>query len=39
VLEHGRVVGRTYDRVPGELIANEEWPGKLTRENRKAATA
>jgi glyoxylase-like metal-dependent hydrolase (beta-lactamase superfamily II) len=39
VLEHGRVVGRTFDRVPGELIANEDWPGKLTRENQKAATA
>jgi hypothetical protein len=29
------VVGRTFDRVPGPLISNEEWPGKLTRQNQK----
>ena len=39
VIEHGRVIGRTFDRVPGELISNEEWPGKLTRENRKVESA
>ena len=32
VLERGRVVGRTFDSVPGELIANDAWPGKLTRD-------
>ncbi len=37
VLERGRVVGRTFDRVPGPLIANEDWPGKLTRDKQKAA--
>ena len=35
VIEHGRVIGRTFDRVPGPLISNEEWPGKLTRQNQK----
>jgi glyoxylase-like metal-dependent hydrolase (beta-lactamase superfamily II) len=39
VIERGRVIGRTYDRVPGELIPNDKWPGKLTRENREATTA
>ena len=39
VIEHGRVIGRTFDRVPGELISNEEWPGKLTRENQKVEAA
>jgi glyoxylase-like metal-dependent hydrolase (beta-lactamase superfamily II) len=39
VLEAGRVIGRTFDRVPGELIDNDKWPGKLTRDNRKVATA
>jgi len=33
VLERGRVVGRTFDAVPGALIANEQWPGKLTRDH------
>ena len=35
VIEHGRVIGRTFDRVPGPLISNEEWRGKLTRQNQK----
>jgi glyoxylase-like metal-dependent hydrolase (beta-lactamase superfamily II) len=40
VLERGKVIGRTFDSVPGELIANDQWPGKLTRENEpSAATA
>jgi glyoxylase-like metal-dependent hydrolase (beta-lactamase superfamily II) len=39
VLEHGRVVGRTFDSTPGELISNDAWPGKLTSENRQGATA
>jgi glyoxylase-like metal-dependent hydrolase (beta-lactamase superfamily II) len=39
LLERGRVVGRTFDSVPGELIANEEWPGKLTSSYRQGATA
>jgi glyoxylase-like metal-dependent hydrolase (beta-lactamase superfamily II) len=39
VIEGGRVVGRTFDRVPGELIPNDKWPGKLTRDNRQAAPA
>ena len=32
VLERGKVVGRTFDSVPGELISNDAWPGKLTRD-------
>ncbi len=32
VVERGQVIGRTYDRVPGELISNDEWPGKMTRD-------
>ena len=32
VVERGRVIGRTFDRVPGDLIALDEWPGKLTRD-------
>jgi glyoxylase-like metal-dependent hydrolase (beta-lactamase superfamily II) len=39
ILEHGHVVGRTFDSVPGPVIANEDWPGKLTRENQQAAPA
>jgi glyoxylase-like metal-dependent hydrolase (beta-lactamase superfamily II) len=39
VLERGRVVGRTFDSVPGTLISNDEWPGKLTRDNQAVATA
>ena len=39
VLERGQVIGRTYDRVPGELIANDEWPGKLTRDYGKGDAA
>ena len=35
VLERGQVVGRTFDSVPGPLISNEEWPGKLTREQQR----
>jgi glyoxylase-like metal-dependent hydrolase (beta-lactamase superfamily II) len=38
VLEAGRVIGRTFDRVPGPLIENDAWPGKLTRENQEVAT-
>jgi glyoxylase-like metal-dependent hydrolase (beta-lactamase superfamily II) len=32
VLERGQVVGRICDSVPGPLISNDDWPGKLTRE-------
>lgn len=39
VLERGRVIGRTFDSTPGELIANDDWPGKLTSENRQGAAA
>ena len=39
IIEHGRVVGRTFDRVPGPLISNDEWPGKLTRQNQKVEAA
>jgi glyoxylase-like metal-dependent hydrolase (beta-lactamase superfamily II) len=39
ILERGRVVGRTFDSVPGTLISNDEWPGKLTRDNQAVATA
>src|SRR3954462_6794953 len=35
----GHVVGRTLDSVPGPLISNEEWPGKLTRDNQKVPAA
>lgn len=28
----GKVVGRLFDCAPGELIANEDWPGKMTRD-------
>lgn len=39
VLERGQVVGRTFDSVPGPLISNEEFPGKMTRDHRAAAPA
>lgn len=39
VLERGHVLGRTFDRVPGELIENDSWPGKLTRDYQKAGAA
>ena len=39
VVEHGRVVGRTFDRVPGPVIPNDEFPGKLTADFRQTATA
>ena len=39
VVERGRVIGRTFAGVPGELIANDAFPGKLTRDHRAAATA
>ncbi len=39
VLEHGQVVGRTFDSVPGPLIANDEFPGKMTHDHRAAAPA
>jgi len=37
VLERGQVVGRTFDSVPGELISNDAWPGKLTRDHSGSA--
>ncbi|HEY6395903.1 MAG TPA: MBL fold metallo-hydrolase [Solirubrobacteraceae bacterium] len=30
VIEHGRVVGRLFDSVPGKIIENEVFPGPLT---------
>lgn len=40
VLERGQVVGRTFDSVPGPLISNEEFPGKMTRDHHpELATA
>jgi glyoxylase-like metal-dependent hydrolase (beta-lactamase superfamily II) len=39
VVAHGRIVGRTFDSVPGPLIANENFPGKLTSDRREAAHA
>lgn len=36
VLERGEVIGRTFDRVPGEIIPNDRWPGKLTRDYQTA---
>jgi glyoxylase-like metal-dependent hydrolase (beta-lactamase superfamily II) len=39
VVEGGRIVGRTFDSAPGALIANDEFPGKLTRDHREAAPA
>ena len=30
VIEHGRVVGRLFDSVPGRIIENEAYPGPLT---------
>ncbi len=39
VVERGRIVGRTFDSVPGDLIANDAFPGKLTSEHRQGAPA
>ena len=39
VVEHGRIVGRTFDSTPGPLIANDDFPGKLTSEHKEAAPA
>jgi glyoxylase-like metal-dependent hydrolase (beta-lactamase superfamily II) len=30
VIEHGRVVGRLFDSVPGKIIENASFPGPLT---------
>ena len=30
VIEHGRVVGRLYDSIPGPVVENEAFPGPLT---------
>ncbi len=37
VVERGRVVGRTWDSVPGELIEHDAFPGKLTSDRKQAA--
>ncbi len=37
VLERGQVVGRTFDKVPGTLIANADFPGKMTRDFKAAS--
>jgi glyoxylase-like metal-dependent hydrolase (beta-lactamase superfamily II) len=39
VVEHGRIVGRTFDSAPGPLIANDEFPGKLTSDYKEAVHA
>jgi hypothetical protein len=39
VVEHGRIVGRTFDSTPGPLIANEDFPGKLTSDHKAGAPA
>ena len=39
VVEHGRIVGRTFDSVPGPLIENDAFPGKLTSDHRQGAPA
>jgi glyoxylase-like metal-dependent hydrolase (beta-lactamase superfamily II) len=39
IVEHGRIVGRTFDSTPGPLIANEDFPGKLTSDYKEAAPA
>src|SRR3954453_9872516 len=39
VVERGRIVGRTFDRVPGELVPLDSWPGKLTRDNQSSGAA
>jgi len=39
VVERGRIVGRTFDSVPGDLIANDAFPGKLTSDHRQGAPA
>jgi glyoxylase-like metal-dependent hydrolase (beta-lactamase superfamily II) len=39
IVEHGRIVGRTFDSTPGPRIANEDFPGKLTSDHKAAAPA
>jgi glyoxylase-like metal-dependent hydrolase (beta-lactamase superfamily II) len=39
VIEHGRVVGRTFDSVPGKIIENEDFPGPLTEAFEAAQLA
>jgi len=39
VVEHGRIVGRTFDSAPGPLIANDDFPGKLTSDHEAGAPA
>jgi hypothetical protein len=39
VVERGRIVGRTFDSVPGPLIENDAFPGKLTSDHRQGAPA
>ena len=39
VVEAGRVVGRTFDSVPGPVLPNDEFPGPLTSAFEGAAAA
>jgi glyoxylase-like metal-dependent hydrolase (beta-lactamase superfamily II) len=39
VIEHGRVVGRLYDTVPGTIIDNDAFPGPLTEAFEAAKLA
>jgi glyoxylase-like metal-dependent hydrolase (beta-lactamase superfamily II) len=39
VMEHGRVIGRLYDSVPGPILPNDEFPGPLTEAFKVGAAA
>ena len=39
VIEHGRVVGRLFDAIPGRIIDNDDFPGPLTEAFEAAQLA
>ena len=39
VIEHGRVVGRLFDSIPGRIIDNDDFPGPMTEAFEAAQLA
>jgi glyoxylase-like metal-dependent hydrolase (beta-lactamase superfamily II) len=39
VIEHGRVVGRLFDSIPGKIIDNDDFPGPMTEAFEAAQLA
>jgi glyoxylase-like metal-dependent hydrolase (beta-lactamase superfamily II) len=39
VIEHGRVIGRLFDSIPGKIIDNDDFPGPMTEAFEAAQLA